>query len=69
MKKAIVKQRSEYDRGSYEITGAGKWNGTIWGNQRDAVIQDLKDDGYKVFVNEWVTPPGTWERKEILKQV
>jgi len=51
MKKAIIKSKNEYNRGSYTITNAGKWNSIIFDFQLSGVVADLKADGYKVYVN------------------
>lgn len=68
MKKAIIKRKSEYEMGSYIITGAGKWNGVIYDYQKNAIIKDIKEDGYVVYENDWKTEEknGVWKRKEIL---
>ncbi len=71
MKKAIIKRKSEYERGSYTITGAGKWNGVIYDYQKNAIIKDIKKDGYVVYENDWKTEEknGVWKSKEILIKI
>jgi len=68
MKKAIIRPKGQYDRGTYTIENAGKWNGTIYDFQKNAIIKDLKANGYSVFEVDWECPKGTLEFKEILKK-
>lgn len=70
MKKAILIRKSEYDRGSYTIKGGGYFDGqTIFDYMKNGVVKDLKNEGFKVFENDWITPEGTFVRQEVLKQI
>ena len=66
--KVIIRSKSEYDKGTYQITG-GKWSSTIWSEQLNGVVKDIKADGNTVYINDWYTPKGSFERKEFLKKI
>ena len=68
MKKAIIRPNGQYDRGIYHIENAGKWNGTIYDYQKNAIVKDIKADGYSVFEIDWEYDK-TFQLKEILKKI
>ena len=69
MKKAIIRPKGQYDKGTYTIENAGKWNGTIWDFQKQSIVNDMKADNYSVFEINWECPKGSFRFKETLKKI